>query len=190
MEDFIHIDKTFEKVIYFDKKVSNREFDGCVFKNCDFSNNNFTECVFIDCEFIDCNLAMVKLPATSLKTVSFKECKLLGIRFDECADFLFNVRFENCMLDYSWFTNKKLAKTQWLSCSLKEVNFGSADLTSANFDNSNLEGAVFNETNVSAADFTTAFHFRIDPERNIIKKAKFSIGGIPGLLEKYDIKIV
>lgn len=189
MEDFIHIDKTFEKVIYFDKKISNREFDGCIFKNCDFSNNNFSECVFIDCEFIDCNLAMVKLPATSLKTVTFKESKLLGIRFDECADFLFNVSFENCMLDYSWFTNKKMAKTQWINCSLKEVNFGSADLTAAHFDNSNLEGAIFNETNLSNADFTTAYNFRIDPERNIIKKAKFSIAGIPGLLEKYDIKI-
>lgn len=189
MEDFIHIDKTFEKVIYFDKKISNREFDGCVFKNCDFSNNIFRECVFIDCEFIDCNLAMVKLSASSLKTVTFKECKLLGIRFDECADFLFAVNFSDCILDYSWFTNKKMPKTHFTNCSLKEVNFGASDLTASVFDNSNLEGAVFDETILAAADFTTAYNFRIDPELNPMKKAKFSVQGIPGLLEKYDIKI-
>lgn len=189
MEDFIHIDKTFEKVLYFDKKVSNREFDGCIFKSCDFSNNTFMECVFIDCEFIDCNLSMVKLPASSLKTVTFTECKLLGIRFDECNDFLFSVSFRDCMLDYSWFTNKKMPKTPFINCSLKEVNFGAADLTAANFDQSNLQGAVFENTILIGADFTTAYNFRIDPEMNSLKKAKFSVSGIPGLLEKYDIRI-
>lgn len=189
MEDFLHIDKTFEKAVYFDKKISNREFDGCVFKHCDFSNNTFRECVFIDCEFIDCNLAMAKLPASSLKTVTFKECKLLGIRFDECNDFLFSVNFYDCILDYSWFTNKKMPKTNFTNCSLKEVNFGASDLTAAVFDNSNLEGSVFDETILVAADFTTASNYRIDPELNPMKKAKFSVQGIPGLLEKYDIKI-
>jgi hypothetical protein len=31
MEDLIHIQKTFEKV-FIDKKVSNREFEDCIFK--------------------------------------------------------------------------------------------------------------------------------------------------------------
>jgi len=190
MEDFIHIDKTFEKVIYFDKKISNREFDGCIFKNCDFSNNIFSECIFIDCEFIDCNLAMVKFPNSSLKTIAFKESKLLGIRFDECQDFLFSVSFEDCMLDYSWFTNKKLQKTRFVNSSLKDVNFSSADLTSAIFENTNLEGAVFDETILSGADFSTAYNYKIDPESNPMRKAKFALSGIPGLLEKYDIKII
>ncbi|HMI05991.1 MAG TPA: pentapeptide repeat-containing protein [Flavobacterium sp.] len=190
MEDFINIDKTFEKVVQFGQKISNREFDGCIFKNCDFSNTIFMECVFIDCEFIDCNLAMAKLPATSLKTVLFKECKLLGIRFDECENFLFKVDFRDCILDYSWFTNKKMPKTNFANCSLKEVNFGGTDLTASVFENANLEGTVFDETILASADFTTAYNFRIDPESNLMKKAKFSVQGIPGLLEKYDIKIV
>lgn len=189
MDDFIHIDKTFDKVIYFDKKISNREFDGCIFKNCDFSNNIFLECVFIDCEFIDCNLAMVKFPASSLKTVSFKKSKLIGIRFDECQDFLFSVAFEDSILDYCWFTNKKLQKTKFENCSLRDANFSAADLTSAFFANTNLEGAIFDETILAAANFTTAYNYKIDPENNPMRKAKFSIAGIPGLLEKYDIKI-
>jgi uncharacterized protein YjbI with pentapeptide repeats len=189
MEDFINIDKTFEKIVAINSKISNREFDGCVFRNCDFSNTIFSECTFLDCEFFDCNLAMAKLPGTSLKTVFFKDSKLLGIRFDECDDFLFNVSFRDSVLDYSWFTRKKMQKTQFSGCSLKGVNFGNCDLTSAVFENSNLEGAVFDETILAAADFTTAYNFRIDPELNPMKKAKFSTSGIPGLLDKYDIKI-
>jgi uncharacterized protein YjbI with pentapeptide repeats len=188
-EDFIHIDKTFEKVILMDAKISNREFDGCVFRNCDFSNTTFMECTFIDCEFLDCNLSMAKLPGTGLKTVAFIESKLLGIRFDECDNFLFAVNFRDCALDYSWFTQRKMPKTRFINTSLKGVNFGNVDLTASVFDNTNLEGAIFDETILASADFTTAYNFRIDPEQNTIKKAKFSTAGIPGLLDKYDIKI-
>ncbi|MFT3793162.1 pentapeptide repeat-containing protein [Flavobacterium sp.] len=188
-EEFIHIDQTFEKTIFFGQKLSNREFDGCVFRHCDFSNTVFSECRFIDCTFIDCNLAMAKLPATALQTVAFEQCKLLGIRFDEALDFLFGVHFTDCILDYSWFSRKKMQKTTFANTSLKGVNFEGCDLTSATFDNCNLEDAVFHETILAGADLTTAYHFRIDPEFNPMKKAKFSVNGIPGLLDKYDIKI-
>lgn len=187
--DFIYIDKTFEKVVFFNERLANREFDGCVFRNCDFSGTTFSECTFIDCQFFDCNLAMAKLPGTSLKTVDFKDSKLLGIRFDECSDFLFHADFRDCILDYSWFSRKKMPKTHFANTSLKGVNFEQADLTASVFDNCNLEGAVFDETTLASADFTTAYNFRIDPERNPIKKAKFSAQGIPGLLDKYDIRI-
>jgi fluoroquinolone resistance protein len=39
------------------------------------------------------------------------------------------------------------------------------------------------------ADFRTAYNYSIDPEKNRIKKAKFSIFGVTGLLDKYDIEI-
>jgi len=172
-----------------DAKIANREFDGCVFRNCDFSNTVFTECTFIDCEFLDCNLSMAKLPGTGLKTVAFIQSKLLGIRFDECNDFLFAVNFRDSLLDYSWFTAKKMQKTAFINTSLKGVNFANADLTASVFDNTNLEGAIFDETVLVSSDFTTAYNFRIDPEQNPMKKAKFSTAGIVGLLDKYDIKI-
>lgn len=189
MEDFINIDKTFEKLLRPDAKIGGREFDGCIFKNCDFSNTIFSECQFIDCQFIDCNLSMVKFPATGLKTVAFKDSKLLGIRFDECEDFLFGVVFQDCILDYSWFTNKKMQKTGFTNCSLKGVNFSGCDLTLATFSNSNLDGAVFDNTVLKAADFTTAYNYKIDPEINPMPKAMFSVNGIPGLLDKYNIVI-
>ena len=190
MKDLLHINKTFDKILYSDKTVNNREFDGCVFTNCDFSNSDFSYNIFSDCSFVDCNLSMMKVNGTSLKTVAFKECKLLGIPFNECDDFLFSVSFMDCTLDYSSFANKKMHKTDFINSSLKEVSFAGTDLTKSNFQKSNLEHVIFNATKLNEVDFTTASNFIIDPENNILRKAKFSVAGIPGLLDKYDIRIV
>lgn len=189
MEDLIHIQKTFDKVIWTAKKINNREFEDCIFNKCDFSNSDFSNNTFMDCEFIDCNLSMTNLTGTSLKTVNFKKCKLLGIHFNMCIDFLFAVGFQDCVLDYASFTNKKMPKTQFNSCAMKEVSFIGSNLTNSVFENCNLDNAIFNDTHLAGVDFTNAYNYKIDPEYNTMKKARFSIQGIPGLLEKYDIKI-
>jgi uncharacterized protein YjbI with pentapeptide repeats len=72
---------------------------------------------------------------------------------------------------------------------MKEVNFIGSQLTAAVFDQCNLENAIFNETILISADFTTAVNYKINPEFNPMKKAQFSVSGIIGLLEKYDIVI-
>ncbi len=190
MSDFLHINKTFEKVIYTDQRVNGREFDNCVFKNCDFSNSDFSDTIFIDCEFIDCNLAMMKLQNSSLKSVSFQQCKILGILFHECADFLFAVKFTESMLDYSSFINKKMPKTVFSNCMLRETNFTGANLTKAVFEKCDLANAIFHDTQLGEADFRSAFNFKIDPELNPMRKAKFTNDGLAGLLDKYDIRII
>jgi uncharacterized protein YjbI with pentapeptide repeats len=115
---------------------------------------------------------------------------LLGIEFSKCEDFLFSVEFQDCNLDFSSFANKKMPKSKFQNSSLKEANFVSTNLTNSTFENCNLDNAIFNETILNGADFTTAFNYKIDPEYNPMKKAKFSNVGIAGLLYKYDIKIV
>ncbi|MBJ6118689.1 pentapeptide repeat-containing protein [Pontibacter sp. BT310] len=190
MEGQIHTDKTFEKVVYPNKDVKNREFENCTFKNCDFSGSNFAGTRFTDCTFIGCNLAMLKLGHATISNVVFKECKLTGINFSECEDFLFTVYFENCLLDYASFAKRKMAKTKFIKCSLKGVDFSNANLTSALFDNTDMERAVFNYTNLTGADLSSAYSFDIDPEINTIKKAKFSQYGLQGLLMKYSLQIV
>jgi hypothetical protein len=39
------------------------------------------------------------------------------------------------------------------------------------------------------ADLRTSYNYSIDPETNKIRKARFALLGIRGLLEKYDIPI-
>ena len=132
---------------------------------------------------------MIQLASSSLKTIVFKNCKLMGIHFNNCDDFLFNVNFQDCVLDYSSFSNKKMPKTQFITCSLREVTFIGTNLSNASFDNCDLEGTLFSDTILKEANFKTAYNYKIDPEFNLLKKAKFSTKGIHGLLDKYDIKI-
>ena len=179
MEDLLHINKTFEKVVAIGSSIQHKEFEGCIFKHCDFSNSDFSNNTFLDCEFIDCNLSMWQVANTSLQSVFFKKCKVLGIQFQSCTDFLFQVNFEDCILDYASFANKKMPKTKFVSCSMKEVNFVGTNLTQAVFDHTILE----------KTDFRTSYNYSIDPEINRIKKARFSILAVSGLLDKYDIDI-
>jgi uncharacterized protein YjbI with pentapeptide repeats len=75
------------------------------------------------------------------------------------------------------------------NCNLKEADFTETDLTNAVFDACDLSGAIFENTILEKADLRTATNFSIDPELNRIKKAKFSMTGALGLLNKYNIDI-
>ncbi|WP_299703787.1 pentapeptide repeat-containing protein [uncultured Pontibacter sp.] len=189
MEEQLHQDKTFEKIIYPNKAIKGREFEDCVFKNCDFSNGDFSHNRFTDCEFVGCNLAMLKLLGSTLNNVTFKESKLTGINFSECEEFLFTVRFETCLMDYTSFLRRKMPKTHFIDSSLKNAVFEHANLTKARFDNTDLAGAAFERTILNEADLVTAFNYIIDPELNNIKKARFSQSGLAGLLTRYDIRV-
>lgn len=72
---------------------------------------------------------------------------------------------------------------------MHEVDFTQSDLTEVVFDNCDLAGARFENTIIEKADLRTSFNYSIDPELNYIKKAKFSLTGLPGLLEKYGIEV-
>ena len=44
-------------------------------------------------------------------------------------------------------------------------------------------------SNLEKADFRTAANYSFNPELNKMKKTRFSLSGLPGLLAKYDIEI-
>lgn len=189
MEVLSHENRTFENISYTGKEVKNREFEACTFIKSDLSNSDFSYTNFIDCKFIDCNLSMMKVNSSSFRNISFDRCKLLGVNFSDCNDFLFSVGFKDCILDYASFSNKKMIKTKFLNTSLKEVSFLNTNLTGSLFEDTNLDRAVFSNCILKEANFLTATNYAIDPELNKLEKAKFSLSGSVGLLSKYKIII-
>ncbi|SDB88197.1 pentapeptide repeat-containing protein [Williamwhitmania taraxaci] len=189
MEEIIHENKVFEKISFTAQEIRSREFLRCTFKGCDFSGSNFSYNHFSDCVFEYCNISLLKLVGTSLCNVVFRECKLLGVNFSDSEDFLFSVRFEGGVLDFSTFANKKMPKTHFLNVSMKSVDFTRANLQGSLFENTNLEEAVFSKTVLKDCNLLTAFNYTIDPESNPMAKARFSLYGVAGLLEKYRISI-
>ena len=182
-------DETFTKITAETIAGRKRTFEHCKFISCDFSYANLSGLVFMACVFEGCNLLLVRLSDTGLQDVNFKDCKLSGADFSKSRDFLFEVNFSNCILDNSIFYKKKSKGAKFTDCSLVETDFTEADLTDAQFVNCNLNRAFFNRTILKNADLRTSYNFIIDPDSNNLKKARFSVHGLAGLLVKYDIRI-
>ncbi len=165
------------------------DYEGISFFNCNFSGVKLAGVIFFECEFIQCDFSMANVKRTSFREVTFKESKLLGLRFDECDTLLLSFKFEQCILNFSSFHKLNLKKTEFRACTLHEVDFSETDLTQALLDTCDLARATFDQTILEGCDLRTAYHFSIDPASNRVKKARFSKEGLVGLLDKYSLII-
>jgi fluoroquinolone resistance protein len=182
-------EEEFSGIAFTRENLQKGEYEGCSFVNCDFSEVHLSNFDFVDCTFEDCNLSNVKVSNTAFKQAKFKNCKLLGVNFGECNPFLFSVSFEDCFLKLATFYKLKIKATKFKNCNLQEADFTEADLTASLLDNCDLAGAIFEKTILEKTDFRSSFNFSIDPELNRLKKAKFSLNTIGGLLDKYNLEI-
>lgn len=182
-------DKTFDRENYTETPLARAEYDNCTFRDCIFSGAALGGIVFSECVFDTCNLSSAVLAQTALRSVTFRNCKMLGLRFDVCDPFLFSIMPENCQLDLASFYRRKMRKTVFRNCSLKEADFAEADLGGAAFIDCDLSEALFDQSMLEKTDFRRAFHYIIDPEKNRMKGARFSNDGLSGLLQNYDLQI-
>ena len=65
-----------------------------------------------------------------------------------------------------------------------QINFREQPLPAGSY-----ELCTFDNCELSETDFRTARGYRIDPDNNRIRKAKFSLSGVAGLLAEYDISL-
>jgi uncharacterized protein YjbI with pentapeptide repeats len=72
---------------------------------------------------------------------------------------------------------------------MQSVDFTKCNLSAAVFDDCDLHNAIITNSNLEKADFRRAINFSIDPEKNNLKGALFSLHTVEGLLSKYNIKI-
>ncbi|UII77334.1 pentapeptide repeat-containing protein [Flagellimonas sp. HMM57] len=190
MKDSFIADQEFVGIDYTKNRLPKADYENCIFTNCTFTNAYLDNQNFMECEFVACDLTNANISHTTFKESLFKDSKLIGLRFEDCNEFLLSVQFDNCNLHLTSFYQVGLKGTLFSGCSLLETDFTGTDLTSAKLQNCNLEKAIFFQTILEGADLSTSFNYTIDPEKNQLKKAKFSKNGLSGLLKKYEIKIV
>ncbi len=82
-----------------------------------------------------------------------------------------------------------LKRQTFTDVKLHEVDFTETDLTAAVFNNCDFRAAIFDRTILENADLTTSYNYSIDPEQNRVSKAKVSLYGFKGLLEKYNLDV-
>jgi len=179
----------FERGDYTVENLPRGEYENCRFVNCNFYGGDLSHITFRECTFDSCDFSLAKMKNTALNDIHFVGCKLVGVQFDECNQFLLSLDFEDCVLKLAVFYKLKLRKTRFKNCNMQETDFLESDLVSSIFDNCDLQRAIFHKTILEKVDFRTSFNYSIDPEENRITKARFSRIGVVGLLDKYRIEI-
>lgn len=181
-------DQTFNRIFIKDLCL-NETYELCHFIQCNFSNADFSGFSLESCIFDNCNFTTSKFGNALLNDCTFLHCKMIGMDFTHCQGLSASRHFEECLLDYANFFKMTLNKAIFKNCSLKEASFSETNLSSASFDGCDLFRAEFLHTNLEKTDFRTATNYAFDPNINKIKKAKFSITGVAGLLQKFNIEI-
>ena len=186
--DYI-LDQEITNKIFEEIDIKYKDYENCTFRYCDFTQCDFMAVTFIDCNFFDCNFNDTKINYVSLRGAFFTKCNFTNVNFAMTDQVIYDFGFKDCLLDYAKFYKLKLKKMQFINCSMVSVDFMESDLTEVLFDNCNLRLAVFERTIANKTDFVTSYNYTIDPEKNKLKKAQFSVDGLKGLLMKYDIVV-
>jgi fluoroquinolone resistance protein len=179
----------FEKLTFDQLPGGVREFEDCTFTLCDFQGVSLTRLQFNRCVFRDCNFALTHWPESQLSQAKFYDCKLTGARLDQLNRFNLSMSFVNCNLDHAVFTGLKIPSTRFESCMLRQTDFSDADLSTSIFLQSDLRDAAFAHTNLEYADFRSSSNVWPDPESNSMRRAKFDLIQLPGLLRRFDLDI-
>lgn len=182
-------EEVFEKQDFTQAPLPKGEYTQCRFVQCTFAKADLIGVVFVECHFEGCDLSLAKVRQAALRDVRFTDCKLLGLSFDQCNAFLFGIVPERCNLASASFQGMRLEKAVFKECSLKGADLSNAMLSGSTFTDCDLLDAVFGGTDLTGADLRTAYNYTIDPEANRLKGARFSAGGVGGLLAKYGVVV-
>lgn len=182
-------EKIFEKINFVASPLPRGEYELCTFKSCDFSGADLSDMKFIECEFTECNLSNAKIAGTIFRDVRFNSCKMLGLQLNTSNGFGFSVYFDNCNLQHASFYQRKMKGVVCKNSKLAEADFTACDITGGVFANCDFMNARFGGTNLEKADFRTSFNYSINTEINKIKKARFDLPAVTGLLDHLGIEV-
>ena len=76
-----------------------------------------------------------------------------------------------------------------INCSAIDVDFRESDLSKADFTGTDLSDSLFLGTDLTEANFRRARNYHIDPGKNNITGAKFSLPEAMSLLYSMDIDL-
>ena len=87
------------------------------------------------------------------------------------------------------FSNLKLQGMSFAGSTIVDCDFFGADLMKGDFSNCELKGSLFENCDLRQADFRGATTYAIDPLKNKVKKARFSMPEVLSFLAPYELVI-
>lgn len=187
--DELNYEQQYEAVNFSPFVLDGLSFEDCSFTSCKFENVPIRASIFTGCSFSKCSFLLTKVDDTTFNDVLFKDCRLMGVNFTTCNDFLLNFEFADSILDNVFISEKKLQKIKIRGCTLKDCDFMRVDFRSADFEKTVFNKVNFSECNLEKADFRKAENYSINPESNRIKNARFSLPEAQSFLAFLGIRI-
>jgi fluoroquinolone resistance protein len=189
-----HYDQIFGNVHLEQGKILTGEFTDCKFVKCTFEAAVLSNCRFSSCTFQECNLSLIQISGSSFPATRFEKSKLIGVNWTpgnwSQSEFSQLEGFFDCVISHSTFIGLELKGIQIKNCLAHEVDFREANLSKVDFRGTDLAKSLFGNTNLTEADLSQARNYQIDPGRNILKKARFSLPEAMALLYSMDIEII
>jgi fluoroquinolone resistance protein len=186
-----YYDQTFEKIHLEQDEILSGKFTDCVFVKSSFEAAILSNCRFSSCIFQECNLSLAQLTGSSFPSTRFDRSKLIGVNWTQADWSTSGIRnlvgFFDCVISHSTFIGLELKSIQIKNCTANDVDFREADLSNADFKGTDLARSIFGNTNLTEADLSLARNYMIDPRKNVLKQAKFSIPEAMALLYSMDI---
>ena len=164
-------------------------FEACVFEGVDWSGKDLRGARFEECTFVACDLSNMRTLGLGLQDVTFRESKLVGFDFASCNALGFRVHMEDCIADAVNGEATDFRNVTWKGGRAHGADFTGANLEGLAFDGVDLTGALFGQTKLAGADFRTATGWRIRPDENRIRGAKFRRDDLSGLVEGWDLDL-
>ncbi len=190
----LYNDQTFKEVHMEQALLASNEFHDCTFVRCSFVETTFQGCRFVNCVFRRCDLSLAQVPECSFAATQFKDSKVIGLNWARAhwpatrlADAL---AFSGCAISHSTFIGLHLTRLQIRDCVAVDVDFRESDLSQADFSGTDLSESLFLGTDLTSADLSRARNYRIDPSRNVLDQAKFSLPEAMSLLYSMDIVLI
>lgn len=189
-----YTNRKFDRQVLSGKHIAAAEFAASSFFRCKFAETTLEKCRFTDCLFDECDLSLVQLPECTFSKATFKDTRAIGVDWTR-ANWPHlgrgtQIIFTGCAISHSTFIGLSLREIQFIHCTATNVDFREADLGRASFADTDLSESLFLNTDLTHADFSLARNYRIDPGRNRIARARFSLPEAVSLLYSMDIEMV
>lgn len=186
-------DELFERLKLGGIQLESISFVDCSFAGCSMVEASMRSCRFQRCKFVGCDLSLVEIQDCEFISVEFEESKLVGLDWTRVRanqpTLGKPIKFKKSILNHSTFIGLNLKDTQVVDCTAHDVDFREADLSQVDLSGSDLQGSLFMDTNLSAADLRSARNYQIDPTRNKISGARFSLPEAMSLIYNLDIEL-
>lgn len=186
--------KQFVGLDHAESKLVSRTFEECTFTRCSFSEAIFDHCKFVECSFIACDLSNAKVDASKFQSVTFNECKVIGVDWTR-ADWPryaapAKLAFRKSVVNYTSFFGLNLQELVLEECKARNVDFRQGDFARSNFTYTDFAESLFGKTKLAGADFSEATNYVMDIRENQVKGAKFTRTEAAGLLYGLGIELV